>query len=55
MDADETPEQQRKRFKWLHSEGALSDEEFQKRVGMIEAREMPDTVVDAQESNRVLN
>ena len=55
IDADETPEQQRKRFKWLHSEGALSDEEFQKRVGMIEAREMPDTVVDAQESNRVLN
>lgn len=35
MDADETPEQQRKRFKWLHSEGALSDEEFQRRVAMI--------------------
>lgn len=37
LDADETPQQQHKRFKWLHSEGALSDEEFQRRVAMIEA------------------
>lgn len=37
LDADEIPQQQHKRFKWLHSEGALSDEEFQKRLAIIEA------------------
>ena len=55
LDSDESPEQQRKRFKWLHGEGALSDEEFQKRVGMIEAATMPSAAADVHGPSRFLN
>jgi len=55
IDEDETPAQQLRRFKWLQSEGALSEEEFEKRVGMIEAVAVPDGSADAQESSRLLN
>ena len=55
IDETETPEQQRKRFKWLRSEGALSEEEFEKRVGMIETAAMPIAAVNAPESSRLLN
>jgi len=55
LDADETPQQQHKRFKWLHSEGALSDEELQKRVAMIEPVAIPAAAADAPESSRRLN
>lgn len=33
----ETPEQHRARFKWLHKEGALSDEELKERLDRIDA------------------
>ena len=32
----EEVEQQRRRFAWLHKEGALSDEDLQQRTGMLE-------------------
>lgn len=35
---DEEIEQQRRRFAWLHKEGALSDEELRERLGMLEVR-----------------
>lgn len=40
----DSPEQLRKRFNWLHSEGALTDEEFKERVNRIEstAGQMPE-------------
>jgi len=33
----ENPEQLRKRFKWLHDEGVLSDEELQQRLQKVDA------------------
>lgn len=34
---DESPEQHRKRFRWLHREGALSDEELRQRMATVDA------------------
>lgn len=36
MPDGETPEQCRARFKWLHKEGALSDEELKQRLTMVD-------------------
>lgn len=33
----DTPEQLRSRFKWLHKEGALTDDELQQRLAIVEA------------------
>lgn len=52
--ADDTPEQQRKRYKWLHSEGALSDEDLQQRLAMIETTDML-KMQSASVSPRLLN
>lgn len=37
MPANDTPQQHRSRFKWLHREGALSDEELKQRIAFIDA------------------
>lgn len=37
MPEGDTPEQHRARFKWLHKEGALSDEALQQRLASVEA------------------
>ncbi|RYF31393.1 MAG: hypothetical protein EOO23_02725 [Comamonadaceae bacterium] len=55
IDENETPEQQRKRFKWLRSEGALSEEEFQERLAMIEPVVARDSAVNATEPSWLLN
>ncbi|MFC0679327.1 hypothetical protein ACFFGH_15945 [Lysobacter korlensis] len=39
MPENDTPEQLRGRFKWLHKEGALSDEELQRRLAVVDARD----------------
>lgn len=41
---DETSEQQRRRFNWLHREGVLSDEELQERLARAGAMEPPAAV-----------
>jgi hypothetical protein len=37
MPEGDTPEQHRARFKWLHKEGALSDEDLQQRLASVGA------------------
>jgi hypothetical protein len=37
MPESETPDQLRKRFTWLHREGALSEEELQQRLAAVDA------------------
>jgi len=36
MPEGDTPDQHRSRFKWLHREGALSDEELQQRLAVVD-------------------
>lgn len=55
LDADETPQQQHKRFKWLHSEGALSDDGLQKRLAMIEAAGVQGGAGEVVTSKQMLN
>jgi hypothetical protein len=45
INANEAPEQQRNRYKWLHREGALSDAELQQRLLGVEAEEEPTVAV----------
>ena len=37
MPEGESPEQHRARFKWLHKEGVLSDDEFRQRMATVDA------------------
>ncbi|QDH70356.1 hypothetical protein [Marilutibacter alkalisoli] len=37
MPESETPEQHRARFKWLHREGALSDDDLRQRLATVDA------------------
>ncbi|MNR59017.1 hypothetical protein D3C85_1801740 [compost metagenome] len=37
MPDGDTPEQHRARFKWLHKEGALSDEDLEQRLATVDA------------------
>lgn len=37
MPESDTPEQLRGRFKWLHREGALTDDELKARLAMVDA------------------
>ncbi|MEZ0470359.1 hypothetical protein [Luteimonas salinilitoris] len=36
MPEGESPDQHRNRFKWLHREGALSDEELDQRLAVVD-------------------
>ncbi|HET9835540.1 MAG TPA: hypothetical protein VFP88_04265 [Rhodanobacteraceae bacterium] len=51
----DSPEQLRKRFKWLHSEGALSDEEFKQRMDKVEAQRQPPQADQATPGERLLH
>lgn len=37
MSEGDSPEQYRARFKWLHGEGALSDDELRQRLAAVDA------------------
>jgi hypothetical protein len=53
---DDSPQQLRNRFTWLHREGALSDEELQGRLARIEAPEVAVATADeALVERRILN
>ncbi|WP_457097678.1 hypothetical protein [Lysobacter sp. P5_B9] len=43
MPQDETADQHRNRFKWLHREGALSEEELGQRLAVVDASEPAST------------
>lgn len=53
INSDDAPEQQRNRYKWLHREGALSDEELQQRLAAVE--EPVAIVVKPVEIGKLLN
>lgn len=55
FNADESPEQQANRFKWLCREGALTEEEFQQRMVMIETPNSDPVVPEASSSSQLLN
>lgn len=47
MPDGDTPDQHRNRFRWLHREGALSDEELQQRLGVVDATDPARTPQEA--------
>lgn len=49
------PEQHRRRFKWLHEEGALSDDELRERLERVDAMERPLPEVETGGSRLLLN
>lgn len=53
--ADESPEQQRNRFNWLHREQALSDEELAERLATVEESQWVEGGAVAQAGARLLN
>lgn len=46
MPEGDSPEQLRGRFKWLHKEGALDDEELRQRLAVVEANDPARAVAD---------
>jgi hypothetical protein len=52
---NDTPEQLRNRFQWLHREGALSDAEYQQRLAMVEHAEQPASVHETAMAGQLLN
>lgn len=52
---NDSPEQMRNRFKWLHREGALSDEEFKLRMDRVDALALPLQVEQAVPGGKVLH
>jgi hypothetical protein len=52
---DEENAQQRQRFSWLHREGALSDDELQQRLGMLDVAIEVDAARDGTSQRPVLN
>lgn len=52
---DDSPEQLRNRFKWLHREGALSDDEFKQRMEKVDAPAQPVQAEHAAPGERVLH
>lgn len=52
---DDSPEQLRKRFNWLHREGALSDEEFKQRMEKVDALARPAQEEEAAPDARLLH
>ena len=55
MPEGDSPEQHRARFKWLHKEGALSDEEFRQRMATVDALDPARMEQGALESGMRLN
>ena len=55
VNAEEVPEQQRNRFKWLHREGALSDAELHERLLEVDVDEPVTEVRAAAPAGLLLN
>lgn len=55
MPEGDTPEQLRERFRWLHKEGALSDEELQRRLVVVEANDPARGTTEPATPRAVLN
>jgi hypothetical protein len=55
MPESESPEQHRGRFKWLHREGALSEDELKQRLATIDAMDPGRATVVAPEPGARLN
>ncbi|MGH9640976.1 MAG: hypothetical protein ACRD3Q_00980, partial [Terriglobales bacterium] len=51
----DSPEQLRNRFKWLHREGALSDEEFRERMDKVDALAQPTQIEQPAPGERLLH
>lgn len=51
----DSPEQHRRRFKWLHEEGALSDDELRERLERVDAMEHSLVKVEAGNAPVLLN
>lgn len=51
----ESPEQHRRRFNWLHQQGALTDEELRERMGEVEGMEDGRQVGAAPSAGVLLN
>ena len=54
MPDGDSPEQLRGRFKWLHKEGALSDDELRERLQKVDALD-PARLLPEASANRLLN
>jgi hypothetical protein len=55
MPEGDTPEQLRGRFKWLHREGALTDDELKARLATVDAVDVVGTQETASSHRAVLN
>lgn len=55
LDANESPQQQQTRYRWLHREGALSDDELQQRLSMIDDTVLSITETSSDEPKPLLN
>ena len=55
INPDESPEQQRNRYKWLHREGALTDDELAQRLLGVAVEESVATAVGRRVSGQMLN
>lgn len=55
LDPAETPQQQESRYRWLHREGALSEQELRQRLSMIETPAMQIEDASTAAARRSLN
>jgi hypothetical protein len=55
MPENDTPEQLRGRFKWLHREGVLTDDELKARLAMVDAFDLVRSPVEAPPYGIALN
>jgi hypothetical protein len=55
MPKDETAEQHRNRFRWLHKEGALSEEELRQRLAVVDASDQARIEVTGPAVGAMLN
>lgn len=55
MPESDSPEQHRNRFKWLHREGALSEEELKQRLALVDANDPSRMEAPRAASSAMLN
>ncbi|MFC5578271.1 hypothetical protein ACFPOA_09650 [Lysobacter niabensis] len=55
MPKDETAEQHRNRYRWLHKEGALSDDELRQRLAVVDASDQATIEVTGPAVGAMLN
>ncbi|TXK64306.1 hypothetical protein [Alkalisalibacterium limincola] len=51
----ESPDDSRRRFKWLHQEEALTDEQLQGRLAQVDAMEVAPTALEPAAARPLLN